>query len=390
MSKKMKILIIPSWYPSKENPIWGSYFIKQAESLSLYADVSMLYIDRIGIKRIHTILNAKKSDGLNKKLYSFNFYKKTILNAKFISIDLAFKLYCRGIYKAYKEYIKVIGKPDIILAQSILPAGIGANYLSNKTNIPFVVHAHSLNVMSDINFKKYIDKIIKNADGYMSVSKVIQNSLEEFGRKDVKIIPNFINTKRFNIKRIKSSKEFVLINICNFFKVKALEVLIKAMDIVVNEKKIKDIKLRIIGTGEYEEYYKSVANNLNLNEYVEFVGFVKNDLIPNIMSKSDVVCVSSRSETFCIPIVEGMSAGLPCITTDCGGPTEIINDHIGIIVPIDDSEKYAEAIISMKKNYSKYDKEYIKKYAHDNYDESVVCNKIISNLKAIIENKKAV
>ena len=26
---KLKVLMIPSWYPNKKDPLWGNYFIKQ-------------------------------------------------------------------------------------------------------------------------------------------------------------------------------------------------------------------------------------------------------------------------------------------------------------------------------------------------------------------------
>jgi hypothetical protein len=150
---KLKVLVIPSWYPSKENPIWGNYFIKQAEALNNYADVSMLYINRIGLKQAKEIFKERKLDGFNDKIHLFKFYRRTIINIKSVNMSLSFYLYCRALYKAYKSYIKIIGKPDIILAQSALPAGYGALYLSKKTKIPFVVHAHSIDVMNNPNYK---------------------------------------------------------------------------------------------------------------------------------------------------------------------------------------------------------------------------------------------
>ena len=91
--KKIKMLVIPSWYPNEKDPLWGNYFIKQAEALNDYIDVSMLYINRIGLKELNKYYNEKKTDGFNKNLYNFNFYKKTIINYKSVSLDYAFKKY---------------------------------------------------------------------------------------------------------------------------------------------------------------------------------------------------------------------------------------------------------------------------------------------------------
>ena len=381
---KLKILVIPSWYPNEKDKLWGNYFIKQSEALNEYADVSMLYINRIGLKELKKYKKEKLTDGYDKNLYKFNFYKKTIINYKAVSIDYSFKRYEKAAYKAYKKYIEIIGKPDIILVESTLPAGLAAKYIKEKENIPYVVHEHSLDVLNNPIYKKYVNEILKNADDYMAVNNDIANSIKKV-RKDCHIVPNFIDCNKFDVKRIKTNKDFNLISICNFYKVKALEVLLKALNIVVNEKNNKDVKLKIVGTGEYKDYYQSVCNSLNLNENVEFVGYVENAKIPNILANSDVLCISSTVETFCIPIVEAFSSGIPVITTDCTGPLEIVDKTNSIVVPKNNIEEYSDAIIKMKKDYKKYNSKEIKKYAFDRYDKSVICKKIINIFENIIK-----
>lgn len=381
---KLKILVIPSWYPNEKDKLWGNYFIKQSEALNEYADVSMLYINRIGLKELKKYKKEKLTDGYDKNLYKFNFYKKTIINYKAVSIDYSFKRYEKAAYKAYKKYIEIIGKPDIILVESTLPAGLAAKYIKEKENIPYVVHEHSLDVLNNPIYKKYVNEILKNADDYMAVNSDIANSIKKV-RKDCHIVPNFIDCNKFDVERIKTNKDFNLISICNFYKVKALEVLLKALNIVVNEKNNKDVKLKIVGTGDYKDYYESICNSLNLNENVEFVGYVENAKIPNILANSDVLCISSTVETFCIPIVEAFSSGIPVITTDCTGPLEIVDKTNSIVVPKNNIEEYSDAIIKMKKDYKKYNSKEIKKYAFDRYDKSVICKKIINIFENIIK-----
>ena len=381
---KLKILIIPSWYPNEKDKLWGNYFIKQSEALNEYADVSMLYINRIGLKELKKYKKEKLTDGYDKNLYKFNFYKKTIINYKAVSIDYSFKRYEKAAYKAYKKYIEIIGKPDIILVESTLPAGLAAKYIKEKENIPYVVHEHSLDVLNNPIYKKYVNEILKNADDYMAVNSDIANSIKKV-RKDCHIVPNFIDCNKFDVERIKTNKDFNLISICNFYKVKALEVLLKALNIVVNEKNNKDVKLKIVGTGDYKDYYESICNSLNLNENVEFVGYVENAKIPNILANSDVLCISSTVETFCIPIVEAFSSGIPVITTDCTGPLEIVDKTNSIVVPKNNIEEYSDAILKMKKDYKKYNSKEIKKYAFDRYDKSVICKKIINIFENIIK-----
>lgn len=374
--KKIKIMIIPSWYPNKSDPLWGNYFIKQAEALSEYADVSMLYINRASIKQPTDYLSERKTDGYYKDKYVFEFYKKTIINFKSVSLKYSYKKYARESYKAYNKFKEIIGKPDVILAMSALPAGLAARYISKKEKIPYVVHAHSEGIMINPEYKDYVTSIIKDADDYMAVNESIKKIIES-KRNSCHLVPNFIDCNKFkNVK--KDSKEFILLSVSNFYKVKALDVLLKAMDIIVNKKGNKNVKLKIVGTGEYKDFYEGIARSLNLNDNVEFVGYVENDKLPEIYSNCNALCVSSTFETFCIPIVEAFASGIPVITTDCVGPLEIVNKDNAIVTPINDVEKYAESILKMIENYKKYDSQKIKDYAFNKYDKSVVCKNIVN------------
>lgn len=381
---KLKILIIPSWYPNKKDPLWGNYFIKQAIALSEYASVSMLHINRVGLKEINNLIKERKNDGYDKEKYPFDFYQKTIINYKAVSLNYSFKKYAKCAYKAYKKLENVIGRPDIILVESALPAGLAAKYIKEKEGIPYIVHEHSLDVMNSPYYKDYVKEIIKCSDGYMAVNNNIKDKIESISKINCKIVPNFIDCKKFDLKKNGNKDNFTLINISNFYKVKALDVLLKALNIVVNEKCYKDVFLNIVGTGDYKDYYESISRSLNLDDNVKFMGYINNDELPKILNNADVLCVSSTFETFCIPIVEAFSSGIPVITTNCTGPMEIVNKDNSIVVNIGDIESYADAIIKMKTNYNKYNKNLIKKYAYNKYDKSVVCKNIIEIAKNII------
>lgn len=384
--KKLNILIIPSWYPNEKDPLWGNYFIKQAEALNEYANVSMLYINRIGLRELKKLNKEKLSDGFDEDTYSFKFFKKTIINYKSLSIDYSFNKYKKAAYSAYKKLRLFIDKPDVIIVESILPAGIAAKYISEKENIPYIVHAHSLNVMKNPLYEKYIKDIVNDADNYMAVNNSIIDTIKSIGRKECNLVPNFVDTKKFDVKSNKNDT-FTLINICNFYKVKALEVLLKALYIVINKEGYNNIKLKIVGTGEYKDYYECIANGLKLKDYVEFMGYVDNNKLPKVLASSNVLCVSSTFETFCIPIIEAFSSGIPVITTSCVGPLEIVNETNSIVVPIGDVEEYAKAIMEMIKNRKKYKKKDIKKYAFNKYDKSVICKQIIHICNKTINSK---
>ena len=76
---RKKILILPSWYPSKEKPLFGIFFKEQATELNKKMDVSVLYIEepikiielsKLFEKKIDLMIIKKMPDEEVKKITS--------------------------------------------------------------------------------------------------------------------------------------------------------------------------------------------------------------------------------------------------------------------------------------------------------------------------------
>ena len=78
-----------------------------------------------------------------------------------------------------------------------------------------------------------------------------------------------------------------------------------------------------------------LAENLNINNSITFVGKIENDGVVDYLHKMDIFVVPSisDSETFGVSAVEASACSLPVIVSNIGGlPEVVINGKTGFLV----------------------------------------------------------
>ncbi len=107
-----------------------------------------------------------------------------------------------------------------------------------------------------------------------------------------------------------------------------------------------------LGKTNNQKFKKSLiqfAHGLNLNENVVFNDFAKYP--EEEISKADLMLNFSESESFSMTTLESLAYGTPIIVTDCGGPSEIIeNGKSGLLVPVNDIDTMSNAIVKLANN----------------------------------------
>ena len=121
---------------------------------------------------------------------------------------------------------------------------------------------------------------------------------------------------------------------------KGFPYLLRALEIV---NRAKDARLIIIGNGNTEEL-RGLSGKLSLEDKTDFLSAVENPF--PYVAKADIFVCSSLYEGLSNVILEALALGKPVISTDHRhGADEIIeNRRSGILVPVRDPEKMADAI----------------------------------------------
>ncbi len=393
MSEPLHVLVIPSWYPQSEQDVDGIFFQNQAQALQ-----------RKGIK---TAILAPMFRYLRKETasiltgpYGFAQYRQKGLDIyawrsmyffpRFPLIDIDRIRWVRAGLKAFERYIGKNGIPDIIHAHCMNYAGILAFKISQKYGIPYVVTEHSSTITRGL-VRPHQWQPMKNAAAHASallaVSRRFAQVLQHKYGTTWQYLPNILGnifTRPFNPPQINrpTDKYFTFCTVSHLRRLKGHDVLLSAFARALA--KHPCLRLNIGGSGQEETNLKRQARQLGISHAVTFLGALQPEAVLDLMRNSDAFVLASRTETFGVVYIEALSQGLPVIATRCGGAESIVSDGNGYLVPIDDDDALADALIKMYEHHSDFEPARLRENCLNEFGEDAVIDRLIGIFRQAI------
>lgn len=138
------------------------------------------------------------------------------------------------------------------------------------------------------------------------------------------------------------SKGFTVSGVaCNLNRGKGIDILLKQMAID------KDFALVIIGSGSELSKLKEMARKLNLNDRCYFSGF--KTFAVNYLKYLDLFLVPSRSEGFCLSLMEAVQQKVPVVCSDIPVFRELFNNEEVTFFNLDSIKSLSTALKTAKR-----------------------------------------
>ena len=364
MNKKLHILFLNSWYPSRVLPINGDFIQRHAEAVSLQHHVTSLHII--------TDPNCKQSIEIDKKdingINTFIGYIKQTHNP-------ILKGYL--FFRAFKNILKEIGHIDLVHLNVLYPFGIFALYLKWFRKKPFIISEHWTGYQTHSNNKvsliqKFTSNIItKNANYVCPVSKNLENSMVLKGLDgNYKVVPNVVDTEIF-VPKENVNDRFTILHVSSMVNVhKNVEGILNVVSQL--KESIPNFQLYLIGNSS--NTYNSLITDLSLSQNVIVIDQIDHSRIAHYMQQSDIFILFSNYENLPCVILESFSCGLPVISTNVGGIAEYFPDNFGQLIPKNDNNALLKAITSYHNGDTKHSKIKMHEYAKSNFSPAIICN----------------
>jgi len=111
------------------------------------------------------------------------------------------------------------------------------------------------------------------------------------------------------------------------------------------------VRFQLIGSGPLEKPTRKLASELGVLDKVEFVGRLQGDALRSSVRRLHVAVLCSKdNEGLPNSVLESMAVGIPTITTDIGGASEVVEDFVsGFVIPIQSPQMLKDRIIFLLK-----------------------------------------
>lgn len=287
------------------------------------------------------------SDALNKENNTFLAYSHTTVGERFSVPKIHLPFRHEADFQTIAKLVSFVRKKNIdVLIPSkrkdYVIAGIVSRFCSclNVLRLGIVRDLKNSPIQSFI-FNKMADGVIVNAEPIKD--KLLESGFSDPGK--VRVIYNGLDKDKISARakeqRMEQPFTFTVTSMGELSSRKGFDMLIRGFARFINQKKIRDAGLIIIGEGSLKNELQKLATSLNVDRYILFKGFLQNPY--PCLASSHVFAMTSRNEGISNALLEAALLGNAIITTTSGGGIRSVvkERENGFLLEYGDEDKLA-------------------------------------------------
>lgn len=267
---------------------------------------------------------------------------------------------------------------DLIHAHFSYPDGVVATRLGQDYNIPVIITEHAPWISWMDKYAQVRRQAVAASRAcavHIAVSRYVGDTIVRFtgGSGKLQVIPVGVDGAVFAPRSGGPRPDpNQILYVGRIHSTKGVDILFQALCQLIARR--PEVRLVVVGGGlpfrRYrlqEAQLRRLVVELRLQNHAEFVGPKSPDEVAEFMRKSALLVLPSRAESFGAVLVEALACGTPVVATRCGGPEDIVNDGVGLLVPKEDVEALASGIDDVLMHRDRYNSDRLRAYALENF-----------------------
>lgn len=343
----MNVLVFTNLYPNVLNPNFGVFIRNRTLALSQISGVEVKVVAPVPwfppiniSEKWYQFSQIPKHEVID----GFDVYHPRYL----VTPKVGMSLYGNWMFLGVRKLIRQIHTQfpfDLIDAHFLYPDSYAACLLGELFACPVVVSARGSDVTSYTKIdaiKSHIKKVFQNAEHLVAVSNSLRDIMIAGGAatEKVSVISNGIDPERFYLKEKAGSRTKLgfqdgvknILTVCSLVELKGVHLLIEALSLV-KKSYAQPFKLFVVGSGPEEARLRSLIDQFELQNQVQFIGKIPNEELVDWYNAADLFFLGSSREGWPNVVCESLACGTPVVATAVNGIPEILDsEKLGIMV----------------------------------------------------------
>lgn len=351
----MHILVLPKWYPGRNDPQLGDFVRKQTLAVALHHRVSVVFVVPLDSAEQPVVEEVSEADGA-WELRCYYRPSRSVWGPwrKLVNLFRYRSAYRQGLRRLERER----GRPDLVHVHILVRPALVALGLRWRWGVPFLISEQSSEYMDgswDAKspvFRWFSRWLAHRASAFTAVSRHLGEAIRQRGLHAAPdVVPNVIPGLGLPLPPAGVPGRFLMVaDLVD--RIKNVSGVLQALKQVRRDHAAA--RLDVIGDGPDGARLQALAAELGLADAVRWHGRVANSTVLARMAEAQAVIVNSRVETFSVVTGEALALGRPVIATRCGGPEQMVTDGNGLLIPVDDAAALAAAMCTVMDHPERY------------------------------------
>jgi len=373
--RDLHVLMLPSFYQSRHRPYIGTFFRDWAQALrragvrvgvACLEDRGLRGLSLGALRETHFQLTSGVECGMpTLRLEGWNPLTQWTAGGL---------VWARLAQRAIREYIRRYGRPDLVAAQSATWAGQAAWCARRRWGVPYVITEVNtrMGTGSVRGWQAAVSRrAFAGAEAVVAISENLRTQLARLGgARLIEVIPCTVDESFWTLPPApRANLPYTFYAQAHLTPRKGFDVLIRAF--ARRFRGDATVRLVIGGGGDIRGDLEALAHTAGVRSQVSFLGAIPREAVRDVMWTANGFVLPSYAENFGVVLIEALATGLPVISTRCGGPEDIIDDTVGILLQPGDEQSLADALSAMRAGPA-YDAEAIRAQAVGRYGYATV------------------
>jgi Glycosyltransferase len=367
---RLRVLIVASWYRSRNAPVRGSFIREQALALAQCGhDVHVVFADPAA-RRVPLTVQRTSDGPLTQHAIAAPWPLHRLLGF-YLPQPLVWRL---------RRMMREV-RPDVVHAHAGRSAAVLATRAAVSSGVPVLMTEHKSNLhtfwLTRHGWRQLRDAY-ESCARLFAVSNGLKESLESAfpsTRDRWAVNYNAVDMELFRIdadrRRSLQATQCRILFLGGLTRRKGLQTLLEALARLPAQ-----FMLTVAGPDASAERVLAMARRFGVQSRVSAAGLVDRRSVAALLNEHHVLAVPSYQETFGLVCAEALACGTPVVATRCGGPEEIVTPDFGMIVEPHDSQALAAAIEHVVSSLPQWQPERARAYVQERFSMAALAMRL--------------